>query len=191
MCGINGIISKNINDVDIENIRKMNSILHHRGPDASDLWSNDRIVFGHTRLSIIDIDERSNQPFIKNGLVIVFNGEIYNYKSLKKKLPQTKWITNSDTEVILELWRNYKEKSLNMLRGMFSFAIYDLETNDTFVARDHFGIKPLYYLKNDEYFIFSSELKAIKSAVTIKPEISDRNCCFYDVCVDTRKKLHL
>ena len=172
MCGINGIIAKRINDVDVANIKKMNTILDHRGPDASGVWSNEQVAFGHTRLSIIDIDERSNQPFIKNGLVIVFNGEIYNYKNLKKKLPKTKWITNSDTEVVLELWRDYKEKSLNMLRGMFSFAIYDLETNDTFIARDHFGIKPLYYLKNDEYFIFSSELKAIKSTATIKPEIS-------------------
>ena len=69
MCGINGIISKSINDVDVANIKKMNSILYHRGPDASDFWSNDQVVFGHTRLSIIDIDKRSNQPFIKNGLV--------------------------------------------------------------------------------------------------------------------------
>ncbi|MBD1148818.1 asparagine synthase (glutamine-hydrolyzing) [Pelagibacterales bacterium SAG-MED30] len=172
MCGINGIISKNISDIDINHVKKMNSILNHRGPDASEMWSNKSAIFGHTRLSIIDIDKRSNQPFIKDGLIITFNGEIYNYKDLKKKLPQTKWITNSDTEVVLELWRNYKEKSLNMLRGMFAFAIHDITTNDTFIVRDHFGIKPVYYYKGDKNFIFSSELKAIKAILPTKPEIS-------------------
>jgi asparagine synthase (glutamine-hydrolysing) len=172
MCGINGIISKSTSNTDIDNVKKMNSILNHRGPDASEMWSNESAVFGHTRLSIIDIDKRSNQPFIKDGLIITFNGEIYNYKDLKKKLPQAKWITNSDTEVVLELWRNYKEKSLNMLRGMFAFAIHDLTTNDTFIVRDHFGIKPVYYYKSDKNFIFSSELKAIKAILPTKPEIS-------------------
>ena len=85
MCGINGIISKSISNTDIDNVKKMNSILNHRGPDASEIWSNKGAVFGHTRLSIIDIDKRSNQPFIKDGLIITFNGEIYNYKDLKKK----------------------------------------------------------------------------------------------------------
>lgn len=172
MCGINGIIKDRIHITDLEMIKKMNFILNHRGPDTSNLWSNNKVAFGHTRLSIIDIDKRSNQPFTKDGLIIIFNGEIYNYKDLKKRLPQTKWITSSDTEVVLELWRNYKEKSLNMLRGMFAFAIYDLETNDTFIVRDHFGIKPLYYCKSDKDFIFSSELKAIEAILPSKPEIS-------------------
>ena len=195
MCGINGIIKNNIQDKDIINIKKMNSVLQHRGPDASAVWSNEYVALGHTRLSIIDVDNRSNQPFIKDGLVISYNGEIYNYKSLKKLLPNTKWLTNSDTEVVLELWRTYKEKSLNMLRGMFSFAIYDLKTNDTFLVRDHFGIKPLYYLKDNEKIFFSSELKAIESTLDVKLRISltgvvasvmyawipEQNCIYKDV----------
>ena len=113
MCGINGIIKSNINKHDINNVTEMNKVLSHRGPDNSEIWSLNDTVFGHTRLAIIDLNSRSNQPFKKDNHVISFNGEIYNYKELKKKTPEATYLTDSDTEVILELWRKYKENCLN------------------------------------------------------------------------------
>ena len=173
MCGINGIIKSQIDKNDINKVYEMNKILSHRGPDFSDIWSNENIVLGHTRLSIIDLNLRSNQPFAKDNLVIVFNGEIYNYLELKKELADVNFSTNSDTEVILELWKKYKEKCFNMLRGMFAFAIYDKNTRETVIARDHFGIKPLHYYIDEEKLIFSSEIKSIKETLNIKLSISN------------------
>ena len=173
MCGINGIIKSQIDKNDINKVYEMNKILSHRGPDFSDIWSNENIVLGHTRLSIIDLNPRSNQPFAKDNLLIVFNGEIYNYLELKKELSDVNFSTNSDTEVILELWKKYKEKCFNMLRGMFAFAIYDTNTRETVIARDHFGIKPLHYYIDEEKLIFSSEIKSIKETLNIKLSISN------------------
>lgn len=142
----------------------MNNAIAHRGPDASETWSNNRCGFGHVRLSIIDLSTRSNQPFIKGSLIIVFNGEIYNYKELRSNIHDAVFTTESDTEVILELWRIHGPHSLSMLRGMFSFSIYDSSTDEIFVVRDHFGIKPLFYLQSAAEIIFSSELKSIAAA---------------------------
>jgi asparagine synthase (glutamine-hydrolysing) len=195
MCGINGLIKPDINENDINNVLEMNNILSHRGPDNSDIWSNTDVVFGHTRLAIIDLNQRSNQPFKKDNYVIIFNGEIYNYKELKKKLPEISFSTDSDTEVILELWKKYKENSFDMLRGMFAFAIYDTITNETIIARDHFGIKPLYFYKDEKKIIFSSEIKAIKKIIgknlnvskeaivasTLYCWVPEKNCIFNEV----------
>ena len=195
MCGINGIIKYNINKHDINNVIEMNKVLSHRGPDNSEIWSLNDTVFGHTRLAIIDLNSRSNQPFKKDNLVITFNGEIYNYKELKKKTPEATYLTDSDTEVILELWRKYKENCLNFLRGMFAFAIHDIDTKETFLVRDHFGIKPLYYYSDSNQIIFSSEIKSIKKIVGKKMNISnqaivasslycwipEKNCIFSDI----------
>lgn len=162
MCGINGHINFKGNAEPFL-VKKMNSELHHRGPDASGLWHDQHVAFGHTRLSIIDLTEKSNQPFIKDNFVITFNGEIYNYKELKSsKLSEIEFITDSDTEVVLELWKKFGLSSLDMLRGMFAFAIYDRTSMETYIVRDHFGIKPLFYVLNDNQCIFSSELKAIE-----------------------------
>ena len=121
--------------------------IKHRGPDASGFWTKDDISFSHQRLSIIDLDKRSNQPFQKNNKVIIFNGEIYNYKEIRKDLAlkNVSFNTESDTEVILEAYNIYGKDCLNFFRGMFSFVIYDELTGSSFIARDHFGIKPLYF----------------------------------------------
>ncbi len=172
MCGINGYIKYNrsgMRDV----VRSMNNAIAYRGPDSSGVWSEEGCTLGHLRLSIIDLSERSSQPFVKGGLVIVFNGEIYNYRELKSSLNDVSFITESDTEVVLELWRRYGAKSLNMLRGMFAFAIHDCDTKDTFVVRDHFGIKPLYYVERADGFVFSSELKAIEQACPSDLQVSN------------------
>ena len=162
MCGI--FCSINDNSVDL---KKINNLQKHRGPDYHGVYKDDFISLAHQRLSIIDTNQRSNQPLIKKNLIIVFNGEIYNFLELKNKLIKNnksiKFITNSDTEVILEYFRLYQEKCLDYFQGMFSFIIYDIKSKQTFVARDHFGIKPLYYTKINNSLYFSSELKVLVS----------------------------
>ena len=136
----------------------------HRGPDNQSVWSDSYIAFAHQRLSIIDLSESANQPLIKDEFLIVFNGEIYNYKELQDKLRKERnvsFVTNSDTELILELYKEYGKTALDELIGMFAFAIYNKNTNSLFIARDHFGIKPLYYTVVNGGFGFSSELKAL------------------------------
>lgn len=162
MCGLAGFINFENNELLAENAGKAQ---HHRGPDAQKIWMHDNVALSHQRLSIIDPDSRSDQPFVKNGLVIVFNGEIYNYKQLKDEIikinSRANFITTSDTEVLLELYRLKKEKCLEDLIGMFAFAVYEIETGKLFIARDHFGIKPLFYTQVENRFAFASELKSL------------------------------
>ncbi|MGE0567736.1 MAG: asparagine synthase (glutamine-hydrolyzing) [Bacteroidia bacterium] len=173
MCGINGIISSKIQgDVLKTSINKMNDALAHRGPDNAGSFFTQNVILGHRRLSIIDLNEESNQPFKSTDgkFVIVFNGEIYNYKELKLELQRSSigsnhlpyfFQTQSDTEVLLAAYIRWGEKCLDFLNGLFAFAIYDLEKNETFIARDKLGVKPLYYHYSDDVFIFSSEVRAI------------------------------
>ncbi|MFN6039652.1 MAG: asparagine synthase (glutamine-hydrolyzing), partial [Bacteroidota bacterium] len=166
MCGIIGkyksYLSDNLEGEIFENCVKK---LVHRGPDHTGIWRNDKVSLGHTRLSIVDTSSVSNQPFIDSSgkYVIVFNGEILNYKEIKEEL-ETNGIeikTNGDVEVLLELYKFKGENSLNQIRGFFAFAIYNLENHEIFLARDRFGVKPLYYFYNGDCLIFSSEIKAI------------------------------
>ena len=163
MCGITGIINRqNASDL----VSKMTDCLHHRGPDAQAVWNNqdNSISLGHARLSIIDTSTGANQPFCKHEFTLVFNGEIYNYRELRYELAllNVTFTTHSDTEVLLEAWRQWGKECLNKLRGMFAFAIYDQTTHDVFVVRDHFGIKPLFYSYNQNTLAFASELKALE-----------------------------
>jgi len=167
MCGIVGAIG-NTESIDID---LLNSFQKHRGPDHQGAWSDNNIVLGNQRLSIIDLNERSNQPIEKGSLVLVFNGEIYNYKELQESLKNkfnVTFRTDSDTEVVLEMYKNYGTDCLSHLIGMFSFAIFDKKSKKTFIARDHFGIKPLFYTKINKTFVFSSELKTL----TIIPDFN-------------------
>lgn len=172
MCGIVGIVTK---DKKIDKIIKnMADKINHRGPDGEGYYTNNDIALGHKRLSIIDIDNGSQPMFSSDGkLVIVFNGEIYNYKELKKKLKDYKFNTNSDTEVILNGYLKWGKDVSNHLRGMFSFMIYDLRDNSLFGARDYFGIKPFYYYNEDE-FMFASEIKAFLGNPNFKKEFNDK-----------------
>ena len=159
MCGIAGFIGF---DNNLELANKANTIQKHRGPDNQSVWSDSYIALAHQRLSIIDLSERSNQPFIKRTFIIVFNGEIYNYKELQKQfLENVEFSTTSDTEVVLEMYAKFGEQCLNHFIGMFSFAIYDKTNSDLFAARDHFGIKPFFYTKTSSGFAFASELKTL------------------------------
>ena len=161
MCGLAGFIGFKNN---IELAEMSCNIQKHRGPDNQSVWHDEYIALSHQRLSIIDLSDNANQPFHKEDLVIIFNGEIYNYKELQLKLKTEKrvtFITTSDTEVILEMYKHYGKDCLNQLIGMFVFAIYNKKNFELFLARDHFGIKPLYYTQINGAFAFSSELKTL------------------------------
>ena len=166
MCGIFGILPNNETNIDLKKICNfVNQIQIHRGPDSSGYFIDKYIALSHTRLSIIDI-EKGNQPMTdsRSGLTIVFNGEIVNYKNLKKILNEQyqSYITDhSDTEVILKLYELYEDKCVEYLQGMFSFAIWDSNKKKLFIGRDHLGIKPLYYCDTNYGFIFASEIKTI------------------------------
>ncbi len=161
MCGLAGFTGFDNNTCLAE---MANKVQQHRGPDNQSFWNDDFIAFAHQRLSIIDLTDAANQPFIKGNLVVIFNGEIYNYKELQEKLRTEKSVvfkTSSDTEVVLEMFRHYGIESLNQLTGMFAFAIYDKEKKSLFVVRDHFGIKPIFYTIINGALAFSSELKTL------------------------------
>ena len=153
----------------------MNDSIFHRGPDSGGIYIKDSIGLGHRRLSIIDIRDVSNQPMESNSgrFSIVFNGEIYNFKEIKKKLNYN-FKTNSDTEVILAAVEiKGIDWFLNIANGMFSFAIYDNFKKSLIIARDRFGIKPLYYYHDDNKFIFSSEIKGILSSGLVKADFEE------------------
>ena len=159
MCGIFGLVNYKI-----EYNPVYNKILGHRGPDGSGYYTNKKNVnFYHTRLKIIGLDKNSGQPMKgRNGNVIIFNGEIYNYKDLKKnELKEFKFMSNSDTEVILKLYEKFGIDCLDYLRGMFAFAIWDENKQLLFCARDRFGIKPFYYFADKNRLAFASEIKAL------------------------------
>jgi len=146
-----------------------------RGPDADGLWKGQGVVLGHKRLAIIDLDTRSNQPMMfSNGrYVLVFNGEIYNYRELRSELESQgeSFQTTSDSEVILALYARMSADMLPRLRGMFAFAIWDVQSRELFLARDPYGIKPLYYAQTPLGILFASQVKALLASGLITPEI--------------------
>lgn len=164
MCGIVGIINKNAFNYE-NKLKQAISLLKERGPDYSNYFINKDIGFGHTRLSIIDTSEAGNQPFIDEtkNFILIFNGEFYNHQQFRKELENDgiKFISHSDTEILLYLLIKYKEKAIEKINGDFAFAFYDIKNNICIIARDRYGIKPLYYYYYENNFIFASELKAI------------------------------
>ena len=169
MCGIAGIVNFDQSKINPELANGIKKSLEHRGPDFSKVdYINENVALIHTRLSIIDLDQRSNQPMYSkdNRFSIVFNGEIYNFREIRKTLEEkgVRFFTDGDTEVLLEGFVHYGSKILDLLRGQFAFAIYDSLEGSFFLARDRVGIKPLYFSLFDEVFIFSSELKAIEKS---------------------------
>ena len=161
MCGIVGFLSNEKGKEKI--IKKMNDRIMHRGPDGEGYYIDPNIALGHRRLAIIDL-EYGNQPMSneKRDIIVIFNGEIYNYRELRYKLKEKGhyFKTDSDTEVLIHGYEEWKEDLPTKLRGMFAFAIWDKRDNSLYCARDNFGIKPLYYYKNNEVFMFASEVKS-------------------------------
>ncbi len=175
MCGLVGYIDKKSKKTKKETIKKMADVIIHRGPDGEGYFVDDNIAMGFRRLSIIDL-KGGNQPLYNedNTLVINFNGEIYNYKELREDLIKKghTFTTNSDTEVIVHAYEEYKEKVVNKLRGMFAFVIWDTKNNKLFGARDPFGIKPFYYYNTDNLFIYGSEIKSFLAHPDFKKELN-------------------
>lgn len=171
MCGINGIFNSNGRTPSRATLEQMNHRLVHRGPDQTGVYLEGAVALGHQRLSIIDIASGAQPMSTADGrYTIVFNGEIYNYTDIRAELRDAgiSFRTNSDTEVILNSFVLWKERSVDRLRGMFAFAIWDRDTQELFCARDRLGIKPFLYSYTGDSFVFSSEIKALLSV----PEIS-------------------
>ena len=165
MCGINGIFNHlKLNDSRSQ-VLKMNQLSGHRGPDNQGIFQDEAVILGHTRLSIIDLDARSNQPFISadGSVVVSFNGEIYNFQKLKNELKEYSFITQSDTEVLVAAYLKWGISFLAKLDGMFAIALWDKRTNNLVLARDKMGVKPLYYFQKNNTVVFSSEIRSILS----------------------------
>lgn len=165
MCGIAGIITKS-GEIDfLPTLSKMLNVLRHRGPDHTNMRIlNNKAYLGFNRLSIVDLTEKGNQPLFNedNTVAIILNGEIYNYIELRERLSLLghKFVSHSDAETVVHAYEEWGQECINQLRGMFAFAIWNTKTEELFLARDRFGIKPLYYLEHNKTFVFASELKA-------------------------------
>ena len=162
MCGIAGIFHS-AGHIDKARIQRMTDAVAHRGPDAGAVAVEGQIAFGHRRLSIIDLSDSSNQPFADHSgrYLMVYNGEIYNYQDVKKLLPDYDFRTSGDTELVLAAYINWGIGGFSKLKGMFAIAIYDKVEKKVVMARDRFGVKPLYYHYSDGNLVFSSEIRAI------------------------------
>jgi asparagine synthase (glutamine-hydrolysing) len=178
MCGINGIAfsprsGKQINE---DQLFRMRDVIEHRGPDGAGAFIDGNIGLGHRRLSIVDVSN-GHQPMKNAGgsLVITYNGEIYNHADYREDLTARghKYQTHSDTEAILHLYAEYGEKCVDYLRGMFAFAIWDKREKQLFIARDRLGVKPLYYVHDEQgNLFFASEIKSLLETGAVKPEIN-------------------
>ena len=181
MCGINGILGLENFSQPIEVIKKMNSALAHRGPDNEGLYSDDLVALGHRRLSIINTSADGNQPFKSDSgeVILIFNGEIYNYLEIKELLKNYNFKTGSDTEVILAAYLEWGMNCLRYFNGMFSLAIWDKRVQKLFIARDRIGIKPLYYTESDDSFVFSSEIRALTQSKVKEFKLSKNSLIEY------------
>ena len=173
MCGIAGILNLDAKSIDSSIIQAMTDAVAHRGPDAEGIWQENEIALGHRRLSIIDLSTAANQPFVDNSgrYIVVFNGEIYNYNDVKQKITDYNFRTTSDTEVLIAAYIKWGVDCLQYFRGMFAFAIWDKTEKELFLARDCFGVKPLYYFINDEVFLFSSEIRSVLASNKVKRKV--------------------
>ena len=164
MCGISGIINKNNKSVEESLIHQMTEIIAHRGPDSSGSYLYKNIAFGHRRLSILDLSSSGHQPMkYLDDLVITYNGEIYNFIEIREELIQKGYIfdSNSDTEVILKAYHCWGKTCVNYFNGMWSFSILDIKQKIVFCSRDRFGVKPFYYIENNDLFSFGSEISQL------------------------------
>ncbi|WP_075521050.1 asparagine synthase (glutamine-hydrolyzing) [Candidatus Pelagibacter communis] len=183
MCGIFAFFSKHkdINQNLLIDLKSSSLSMHHRGPDNFSEHISKNYYLGHCRLSIIDLDIRANQPFRSNDLICVFNGEIFNFKQIKNELLDLGifFSTDSDTEVLLKSYEVWGKDCLIKFNGMFSFVIINEKTQKIFVARDRFGEKPLYVFNDNNYLIFSSEMKAILNIKSINFSLNNES--IYDL----------
>lgn len=177
MCGISGFVNISIKSDDFIKITS------HRGPDDNGVYRHANLILGHSRLSIQDLSTNGHQPFISKDkkFILVYNGEIYNHREIREELIKLKYefFSQSDTETLLNGFRHYGKDILNRLKGIFSFAIFDKEKNELFMARDQFGIKPFYYYYKGNCFAFASEFKAFCQLDSIDKSIDNTNFANY------------
>lgn len=186
MCGIAGYynFNKEINKMRFEN---MVDIIEHRGPNDRGTYYQDGLALGHRRLSIIDLSSDGHQPFCyKERYVIVFNGEIYNYRELKSELIEKgyQFETKTDTEVLMAAYDCYGKECVQHFNGMWAFAIYDRQKNELYCSRDRFGIKPFYYYVSEKEFIFGSEIKQILCMMDNNPTANKKRLLEFLICGD-------
>ncbi|WP_054025865.1 asparagine synthase (glutamine-hydrolyzing) [Bacillus sp. FJAT-28004] len=178
MCGFVGFADSRPDVDQVSIIKDMMDMIFHRGPDSGGIYSDEEVTLGFRRLKIIDMSEEASQPIYNEdkSCVLVFNGEIYNYQELREELIQCghTFVSHTDSEVIIHAYEEYGTLLLQKLRGMFAFAIWDTNTETMFLARDFFGIKPLYYTQNttDNSFLFSSEIKAFLKQPAFRKELN-------------------
>ena len=182
MCGITGYSGFHDRTQAEGVVQKMNWAIAHRGPDADGIWANDQVVLGHRRLSIIDTSAAGNQPFFSSDrkIVIVFNGEIYNYIELKKELEnEFEFTTSTDTEVIIAVYRKWGIAGIERLFGMFGFALWDEDVQKLFIVRDRLGVKPIYFFEKDGSVLFASEIRAILQSELVDRQLSQEGLVDY------------
>ncbi|MGZ3864412.1 MAG: asparagine synthase (glutamine-hydrolyzing) [Bacteroidia bacterium] len=184
MCGISGIISsRHPSDKIIPALQRMNDAIAHRGPDAEGTWNDGYAYFGHRRLSIIDLSDAGKQPLFSfdKRYVIIYNGELYNYKELRLELQRAiqgtnerpyLFTTQTDTEVILAAYVRWGKDCLHRFNGMYAFAIYDTVEKTVFIARDRMGIKPLYYSYQNNTLLFASEIRSVLRSGLIEKNVN-------------------
>ncbi|MGE5328034.1 MAG: asparagine synthetase B family protein, partial [Deltaproteobacteria bacterium] len=173
MCGITGIFNLDRGPVAPTEIKKMTDVISHRGPDDEGIFIDGYIGLGHRRLSVIDLSGAAHQPMEGSDCVVVYNGEIYNFKLLRTVLESYGYVfkSNTDTEIILHAYREWGIDCIHKFNGMFAFALWDKLNKKLFLVRDKYGIKPLYFYSDDNILVFGSEIKSIIQHPKIKADV--------------------
>ncbi|MES2618282.1 MAG: asparagine synthase (glutamine-hydrolyzing) [Bacteroidota bacterium] len=175
MCGITGVAGHSDKDIATAAVHRMNDALQHRGPDDAGVFADDKLVLGHRRLSIIDLSQAGHQPMLSadKSCWIVFNGEIYNFNTLKQQLSDYPFQTHTDTEVIIAAYQKWGDDFVQYLDGMFAIALYDVNKGSLMLVRDRLGVKPLYYAITEEgTLLFASEIRSILASGMIKRSLN-------------------
>jgi asparagine synthase (glutamine-hydrolysing) len=174
MCGISIIVDTTNNSIDEKLVKSINDKVSHRGPDDEGFYYGSNFAFGHRRLSILDLSQAGHQPMTWKHLCITFNGEIYNYIELREELIRLghSFKSSSDTEVILAAYEQWGTDAFAKFNGMWAFAIHDTKKNEIVFSRDHFGIKPLYFARTENYFVVGSEIKQFTALAEFKPVLN-------------------
>lgn len=172
MCGIAGVYTYRGQSPHASVVRNVTDALAHRGPDAEGFYEDDKVSFGHKRLSIIDLSDCSNQPMtdVSGRYCLIFNGEIYNFREIKARLSDYPFRSDGDTEVLLAAFIKWGPACLEMFRGMYAFAIWDKQKRELVLARGRFGVKPLYYFTDGNHLYFASEIRALLSSGKVAPK---------------------